>query len=188
MKHCEQNCSTQFFHLRCSYYYTSVVLELPQLARLTTNWKWHFTCSGSHNIIFFYHCHKDCSQFNLKSQNVVSWRQTDTEAGNYGYLSNVHNTRHTDIHLTSGSALNPADVIGSRPSSSVISVTFSTFIPLNPLPTWEDVRQVSLHEPGSTFTNSMESCKTNILLYKAKAVLSYYIKCDTLYCSHIGPL
>ena len=81
-------------------------------------------------------------------------------------------------HMTLTSHSDFIGVNGISRGSSSSSSTFepsSTFIPMTWFSTQEDVAYVSLHEPGSTFGESIQFCKINIQ-FSIMTVLSYCTK------------
>jgi hypothetical protein len=68
---------------------------------------------------------------------------------------------HTLTQLTLCSGFVTGNVISRGSSSSCIFVT-SIFISMSWFPSWQDVRHVPLYERGSTFSKSIQFCKSTI--------------------------
>jgi len=73
-------------------------------------------------------------------------------------------TLTTDTQLTRGSVFITGIVVGSWSTSSVISVTLSTFTVVTSLLSCVDITYISLQEPSSPFSKSMRFCKTTTLI------------------------
>lgn len=79
--------------------------------------------------------------------------------------------------LTSFSDFTASNTIGNGYTSSS-SVSSSTFTSITRFSSWDDFSHVSLHEPVSAFTKSIQFCKTTIIL-AAITVSSHLLKHNT---------